>query len=259
MLQLRRPIAFIDADSTGPDPRSARIVRLTVLKLHPDGAEQLRSVLFNPGEPISPGATDSHGLTDDDVADAPPFRAYARSLAAHIEGCDLAGFGIERFDIPLLEAEFKRTGSGFSLQGRAVVDTMAIFHRLEPRDLSAAYRRYAGSDLPDTREADTTVRAALDIFRGQLRAADVLPRDPAAIHGWLRQDEPAPVDPEGKFAWSVEGEIIINFGRYRGHRLANLKESQPDYLEWLAANDEFSADVRRIAASALEGDIPRRE
>ena len=131
-LELERPLAFIDAASTGLDTRTARIVRLTVLKIDNTGTERTRSVLVNPGTPIPPGATEVHGITDDDVSDVPRFAAYARGLAEHLEGCDLAGFGVERFDAPLLVEEFRRAGVEFSLQGRVVLDAMAIFHRLEP-------------------------------------------------------------------------------------------------------------------------------
>jgi DNA polymerase-3 subunit epsilon len=259
MLQLQRPLAVIDAESTGLDPRTARIVRLTVLKVMPDGSRQMKSNLVNPGEAISPGATAVHGLTDDDVADAKPFRAYARSLAASLEDCDLAGFGIERFDLPLLEAEFRRAGVEFSLQGRAIVDAMAIFHKLEPRDLRAAYRRYTGAELPDVREHDTGARAALDVLEGEVAKHPELPHDPAALAVWLRGTAPAPVDPEGKFVWSEDGEALINFGRFRGHRLSGLHESQADYLAWVASNAEFSAEVRRIAGAATQGEFPKRE
>ena len=143
-LELERPLAFVDAASTGLDTRTARIVRLTVLKIDTDGNEQARTVLVNPRVPIPPGATEVHGIADEDVTDAPVFAAYAKGLAEHLEGCDLAGFGVERFDAPLLVEEFKRCGVEFSLEGRAVVDAMAIFHRLEPRDLAAAYRKFAG-------------------------------------------------------------------------------------------------------------------
>jgi len=259
MLQLQRPLAVIDAESTGLDPRTARIVRLTILKVMPDGPRELKSNLVNPGEAISPGATAVHGLTDDDVADAKPFRAYARSLAAYLDGCDLAGFAIERFDLPLLEAEFRRAGVEFTLQGRAVVDAMAIFHKLEPRDLRAAYRHYAGAELPDIREHDTGARAALDVLEGQVAKHPELPKDPQGLAVWLRGAEPAPVDPEGKFVWSDAGEVLINFGRFRGHRLSALRESQADYLAWVASNAEFSLEVRQIAGAALQGEFPKKE
>ena len=259
MLTLTRPLAVIDAESTGLDPRSARIVRMTVLKVWPDGKQELKTVLINPGEPISPGATKVHGVTGDDVQDAPYFRAYAKGLAAYLGGCDLAGFGIERFDLPLLEAEFVRAGVEFSVQGRAVVDAMAVFHRLAPRDLRTAYKRFTGDDLPDMRESDTGARAAFEVLAGQLEKHPDLPQDPAALAAWLRDPGGEPIDPEGKFVWSDDGEALVNFGRYRGHSLSVIRERQADYLRWIATNPEFGPEARKIAAAALEGDLPRRE
>jgi DNA polymerase-3 subunit epsilon len=257
MLKLERPLAVVDAESTGLDPKTARIVRLTVLKVWPDGKQELKTALINPGEPISPGATAVHSITDDDVSDAKTFRSYAKALAAHLDGCDLAGFGVERFDLPLLEAEFARADVEFSVQGRAVVDAMAIFHRLDPRDLRAAYRRFTGRELPDAREADTGARAALEVLEGQLAKHPELPADPAGLSAWLHESGGVPIDPEGKFVWSPQGEALINFGRYRGHRLSSVKERQADYVAWVAGNPEFAPETRRIAASALQGDFPK--
>ncbi len=259
MLNLTRPLAVIDAESTGLDPKSARIVRMSVLKVWPDGKQELKTVLINPGEPISPGATKVHGITDEDVQDAPSFRAYAKNLAAYLEGCDLAGFGVDRFDLPLLEAEFVRAGVEFSVQGRAVLDAMMVFHKLEPRDLSAAYKRFTGNVLMDLRDPDTGVRAAFEVLAGQLEKRPDLPQEPAALAAWLRDPGGDPIDPDGKFVWSDDGDALINFGRYRGHRLSVVRERQADYLSWIATNPEFGPEVRKIAAGALEGDMPRRE
>ena len=149
-LELSRPLAFLDIQSTGLDPDSARIVKLSVLRIDPDGTEHVKSVTVNPWTPIPPGATQVHGISDLDVMDKPVFRAYARALADHLEGCDLAGFGIERFGLPLLLAEFERNDVDFVVEGRAVIDAMTVFHRLEPRNLRSAYTHFVGGKLPDT-------------------------------------------------------------------------------------------------------------
>jgi DNA polymerase-3 subunit epsilon len=258
-LRLERPIAFVDLQSTGLDPRSARIVRIAVLKVAPDGDQQLRTALVNPGEPIPPGATRVHGITDDDVAGAPPFRAYARALAAHLEDCELAGYGIERFDLPLLLTEFRRAGVEFGVEGRAVVDAMVVFHRLAPRDLTAAYRQFVGGELRRPLEAETLVKAAHEVLLGQLRTALELPRDPAGLAAWQRGAGEDAADPEGRFIWSGEGEALLNFGRYRGMRVAEVAERDRGYLQWVASNAEFHTQARRIAGQALEGGAPRRE
>jgi len=259
MLELRRPIAFIDLESTGVDPRSARIVRLSILRLEPDGGERFRSELIAPGQPIPPGATAVHGITDDDVADAPPFGAFARGLAEYLEGCDLAGFGIERFDLPLLEAEMRRAGVVVSFADRAVVDAMAIFHKLEPRDFRAAHARFVGREAPEGREPEERVRAALNILTGQLSGHAELPRDPEGLAGWVHPSRADALDPDGRFVWSEEGEPLVNFGRNRGRRLEQVAEEQPDYLEWIAGNAEFNPVARHIAAEAVRGRVPGRD
>ncbi len=255
-LELERPLAFIDIDSTGLDPYRARAVRLSVLKLMPGGEEHARSVLINPGVPIPPGATQVHGIKDDDVAQCPPFKAYARALADHLEGCDLAGFGIERFDLPLLVSEFDRAGVEFSLKGRAVVDAMVIFHRLEPRDLAAAHRRYAGRDLPARQQPGAAARAAMDVLRGQLGAEPALPGSPAALADWMRDSEEDPIDPDARFVWSSDGDALVNFGRYRGERLGDVAEQDPGYLGWVTRSSRFGADARQIAENAVKGYLP---
>ena len=259
MLELKRPIAFIDLESTGVDPRTARIVRLSVLRVAPDGTERFRSELINPGQPIPPGAIAVHGITDGDVADAPSFTSFARGLVEYLEDCDLAGFGIERFDLPLLEAELRRAGAAATFADRAVVDAMAIFHKLEPRDFRAAYARFVGDDLPEGREPEERVRAAFDILTGQLSKQSELPRNPEDLAHWLHPVRADALDPDARFVWSDEGEPLVNFGRNRGRRLEQVAEEQPDYLEWVAGNPEFNPVARHLAAEAVRGRLPSRD
>jgi len=259
MLELKRPIAVIDLESTGIDPRTARIVRLSVLKLEPDGAERFRSELINPGGPIPPGATAVHGITDDDVADAPRFEAFARALVEYLDGCDLAGFGIERFDLPLLEAELRRAGMPVSFSDRAVVDAMVIFHKLEPRDFEAACRRFTGREPPANRNPEDRVRATFDILMGELSNRGELPRDPDGLAQWLHPSHPDAIDPSARFIWSPDGEPLVNFGRNRGRLLEQVAEEQPDYLEWIAGNADFDPAARHIAAEAARCRLPMRD
>ena len=213
---------------------------------------------MNPRMPIPPGATEVHGIADEDVADAPVFAAYAKGLAEHLEGCDLAGFGVERFDAPLLVEEFKRCGVEFSLEGRAVVDAMAIFHRLEPRDLAAAYRKYAEGELPSPPEEETAARAAAEVLVGELAGNRDLPRSPRRLAGWAKGVDERAIDSEGRFVWSANDEALINFGKHRGRRLSEVAAGEPDYLEWMAGNTRFDAETRGIASKALDGDMPVR-
>lgn len=254
-LQFDRPIAFIDLETTGLSLSSDRIVELTVLKIHPDGSEEFRSVRINPEIPIPKAATVIHGITDEDVADKPRFRQYASSLRDFLDNCDIGGFSVKRFDLPLLEAEFRRSGMAFSRQGRRIVDTQILYHKLEPRDLAAAYRKYCGKELENSHTSEVDVRAAVEILECQLNAHPELPRDVPGLHGFCNPEEADWIDPEGKIVWS-EGEAILGFGRYKGKSLKELAAIDTEYLQWIASGD-FSTETREIAIKALKGEFPQ--
>lgn len=254
-LKLERPIVFVDLEATGKEPSSDRIVELTAMKTDPDGTEEARTVRVNPGIPIPPDATRIHGITDDDVKDEPMFRQYARSLADFLEGCDLGGFGITRYDVPLLKAEFRRAGIEFSTQGRRIIDALTIYHKLDPRDLAAAYRKYCRKELQNVHASETDVRAAAEVLECQLDAHPELPRNVAALHDFCHPASQEDIDADGKFVWS-EGEACLNFGKYRGKRLRDIAINTPDYLDWVAMKGEFSEEVKQIAFRALRGEFP---
>jgi DNA polymerase-3 subunit epsilon len=260
-LELTRSLAVLDVQSTGLDPTTARIVKLSVLRLDPDGSEHVRSVLVNPEIAIPPGSTQVHGISDLDVMDQPVFRAYARALADHLEGCDLAGFGIERFGLPLLRAEFERAGVEFDVEGRAVVDAMTVFHRLEPRNLASAYARFVGGERPgsgsDSDEAQGS-RNVLAILQGEVTSSSDVPRIPSEIANWAKGIDYTAIDSEGKFIWSDEGDALVNFGKHRGERLIEVVNNDISYLNWVSGSDDFDADVRKIAESASNGYLPER-
>lgn len=273
-LELSRPLAVLDVQSTGLDPETARIVKLSVLKVGPDGTEHAKSVTVDPGIPIPPGATQIHGISDLDVLDMPVFRAYARALADHLEGCDLAGFGIERFGLPLLQAEFERNDVEFVVEGRAVIDAMTVFHRLEPRNLRSAYARFVGGHSPGppgtAGPAGTAgpEGAAIDgaqgarnvyaILKGELRSSPQVPTRPDDIASWAKGIGESAIDPDGKFIWSDEGDALVNFGRHRGERLVEVVKNDPKYLYWISGSDSFGHEARKIAESAGEGYLPER-
>ncbi len=256
-LRLERPIVFLDIQTTGPDRRTARIVKLSTLRVEPDGTEQFRSQLINPNSPISPGATNFHGISDEDVADARPFAVYAKALYEYLNGCDLAGFGIRRFHVRVLRQEFEFAGFDFDINERVIVDAMEIYHKLEPRDFAGAYQRFVGGDFVRTTEDEVTVNAIKAIIHGQLTQHAGLPDDPASLERWATGDSfERHIDDEGRFTLSDEGDPLINFGRYRGHTLYDLSETHPDYLRWIAGDESFTEQQRRIAADAAEGIMP---
>ena len=259
-LQLRRPIVFIDIQTTGPDRRTARIVRLSTLRIETDGSEAFRSQLINPRSPISPGATTFHGIADDDVAESSPFESYAKALAQHLEGCDIAGFGVRRFHLKVLKQEFEYAGIDFDIDDRAIVDAMEIFHTLEPRDFDAAYRRYVGGEFVRPADGDAVVNTVRAIIAGQLSQNSALPTDPESLEAWATGDSAECfIDDQGRFTLSDEGDPIINFGRFRGHTLYDMSETHPDYLRWIASDESFTEQQRQIAADAAEGIMPDAE
>lgn len=261
-LELTRPLAVLDVQSTGLDTDTARIVKLSVLRVDPDGTEHVKSVTVNPGITIPPGSTQVHGISDLDVMDKPVFRAYARALADHLEGCDLAGFGIERFGLPLLLAEFERNDVDFVVEGRAVVDAMTVFHRLEPRNLASAHRRFVGGDMQKSAATGDEAQGArniLNILRGELQSAASVPTKPNEIANWAKGIGDSAIDPEGKFVWGEDGDALVNFGKHRGERLVEVATNDPEYLYWVSGSDNFGPEVRKVAESAASGYLPERK
>ena len=257
-LTLHRPIVFLDIATTGPDHRTARIVRLSTLRVEPDGSEEFRSHLINPLTPISPGASRFHGITDDLVAVCNQFSVYASGLHRYLADCDLAGFGIRRFHLKVLQREFAFANLDFDYENRTVLDAMELFHRLEPRDFDAAYRRYVGGELPRPAEGEVAVTAVRDIIDGQLQSDAGLPSDPATIAAWAcgRSPDATGIDDHGRFIRSEDGDPLINFGRYRGYTLHDMSAHHADYLRWIARSDRFTIQQRKIAADAIAGIMP---
>jgi DNA polymerase-3 subunit epsilon len=255
-LQHDKPIVFIDLETTGTNPVSDRIVEITVLKLNPDGSEKLISTLVNPEQPIPPQASAVHGITDTDVADEPLFKQYAKSINEFLTGCDICGYNVKRFDLPMLEAEFKRAGIIFSRGGRDVIDPMVIFHKKEPRDLKAAYKKYCGKDLVNGPRTEVDVRATVEILDAQLEIYEDVPQHTHDLHVYCCADgEDCWVDEDGKFIWS-ENEVICNFGKkHYGRKLRDIAADAPDYLQWIASSD-FTLEVKELACKALRGEFP---
>lgn len=253
-LEIDRPIAFLDVETTGLSVSADRIVEMSILKVKPDGSQEQKTRRFNPGRPIASQATEVHGITDQDVADEPEFRQVAADLRNYLEGCDIAGFGVSRFDLPVLEEEFRRARVEFSRKGRHVIDTMVIYHSMEPRDLSAAYARYTGKEIERPHAAEDDVRAAAEILDAQLALYPNLPQAAAALHRFCNPDQDNWIDSDGRLALA-DGEVTINFGQHKGKSLKEVAELEPDYLKWVLDKD-FSSQVRATVAAALNGEFP---
>ena len=247
-LILERPLAVIDLESTGVDVRNDRIVEVAVLKFAPDAAPIRYRRLINPGAPIPTAAQAVHKITDDDVAEAPRFRAIAPrhcpALARLLVGADLAGFNIRRFDLPLLAAEFARAGVAFDIAGRAVLDAQRIYHEREPRDLDTALRFYCGREHTDAHGALADAEATAAILDAQLDRYADLPRTAAALHRAMTD-----VDVAGRFR-TEDGRVVFAFGRHAGRPIEEVAGHDPGYLRWCLAQG-FLADARTVVERAL--------
>ncbi|MBU1073553.1 3'-5' exonuclease, partial [bacterium] len=192
------------------------------------------------------------------VREAPLLAAVAREIIDMFEGADLAGFNSVGFDAPLLENELRRVGTDFSLAGRRHLDAMRIFHRMEPRTLEAAYRKYCGKDLTEAHAALADVEATLEVLDAMVARYDELSGDVTALHEVSNPDEGRWVDRSRKFEWDDDGNAVFAFGKHGGRPLAQIARQHPDYLTWMLGKD-FSDEVSGILRDALQGRFPEKE
>jgi DNA polymerase-3 subunit epsilon len=250
-LHLERPLVLFDLETTGTDPSRDKVVEIAILRLDPDGGRLGRTRRINPERPIPAEATAVHGIRDEDVRDEPPFRRIARGLLELLAGADLAGFNVRRFDVPLLDREFRECGLDLELAERRIVDAMTIFHRQEPRDLSAAVRFYLGREHEGAHGAEADLNATAEVLDAQLERYPDLPRSVEELDAWSRPRRDA-VDGQGKFVRRHD-EIVFGFGKHRGRSLAEVAREAPDYLEWVVSSD-FPEDAKEIVRHALKGE-----
>ncbi len=256
-LKLERPIVCFDLESTGVVPARDRIVELAVLKIHPDGHRRSAVTRLNPGIPIPPSATAVHGITDADVADAPSFPDVAEKLWHFLDGCDLAGYNIQGFDVPMLQCEFARAGLEFKLEGRRLIDAYTIFCKLYPRTLSAAYEFFCGAKLEGAHGAEADTAATWEVLLGQLAKHPELPNEVAALAAFCDARDPDAVDRTRRFKWR-DGEVVVNFGKNAGRPLREIAVQDPGFLNWIIRND-FPDEVKEICRNALRGIFPERK
>jgi DNA polymerase-3 subunit epsilon len=251
-LQLSGPLVFFDLETTGIDPARDKIVEVAMVRVEPSGARRSVTHRVNPGRPIPKEATAIHGIGDDDVRDAPPFSAIAAELIALLDRADLAGFNVRRFDLPLLERELRDCDYDLAARGRRVIDVMTIFHRKEPRDLSAAVRFFLARDHAGAHGAAADIEATVEVLDAQLARYEDLPRDVEGLDRWLNPQAADAVDRQGKFVVR-EGEVVFAFGKLRGRALREVARVERDYLEWILRQD-FPEDARALVEQALRGE-----
>ena len=248
-LPLERPLIVFDTETTGTNPRSDRIVEIACVKIHPDGRREVWVRRFHPGVPIPAGSTAIHGISDADVASEPRFREGAAELAEFLAGCDLAGYNIAGFDLPVLRAEFLRAGVPFDVSDRRLVDAQRIFFSREPRHLAAAARFYCQSEHEGAHGALADAEMTLRVLVGQLERYAELPRSVAQLHELFCAGIDQDIDPEGRIRL-IHGEPTVNFGRNRGRTLRDMSREEPGFLRWILKGD-FSEAVKSIARKYL--------
>ncbi len=250
-LQLSKPLVVIDFESTGLNPRYDRIVEIGALKILPDGRQEPFEKRINPERPIPPEVVDIHGISNEDVETAPTFMEIAEQFHTFLRGCDLAGFGIEQFDLPLLKAEFARVGIHFDDRNCHVIDAKTIFHKKEPRDLTAALAFYCNKPHEGAHSAMDDVTATVEVLQRQTEHYDDLPEDTSGLALFCNPPDPDAVDSEGRIRWAGD-EMVIAFGQKRGLSLRELSRTEPGYLKWILKKD-FSNEVKAVVRDALAG------
>lgn len=242
-LQLKRPLVFFDIESTGLSPEKDRIVEISLIKVYPDGHEEVRTRRINPECHIPEESTAVHGITDDDVRDCPTFRQVAKSLASMIQGCDIAGYNSNRFDVPLLGEEFIRAGVEVDFSRCRFIDVQTIFHKMERRTLEAAYKFYCEKDLTEAHSAEADTRATLEVLKAQLdRYPEDLQNDVEFLSSFTTQQRN--LDLAGRFVYNEKDEVVINFGKHKGVPVAEVLKKEPGYYDWVMKAD-FSEDTKQ--------------
>ena len=243
-LNLKNPIVFFDLETTGTNTVHDRIVELSLLKVFPNGKEEQKTKLINPEMPIPPDSTAIHGITDEDVKDAPTFKQVARSLADQIEGCDLAGFNSSRFDIPLLAEEFLRAGVDVDFSKRKMIDVQIIFHKREQRTLEAAYKFYCGKSLVDAHSAAADTLATYEVLKGQLEMYPDLLNDVEALAEEYSSFNDN-VDLAGRIIRDENGVELFNFGKHKGKPVAEVLKREPSFYSWIMDAD-FPLNTKQV-------------
>lgn len=263
-LNLKRPLAFFDLETTGVNVASDRIIEIAVIKVHPDGrierkpdySENESRLLINPTIPIPAESSMVHGIYDEHVKDAPTFAQISKKLFMFLYDCDLAGFNSNKFDVPLLAEEFLRCGIDFSIENRNLIDVQNIFHLMEQRTLKAGYKFYCQKELTDAHQAMADVEATFEIFLAQLQKYEncelvhsdgtrTLPvvNDMEVLHQTSQRHQNA--DMMGRIVFNEEGIECFNFGKHRGRTVAEVLRSEPGYYGWMM-NGDFPLYTKKV-------------
>ena len=242
-INLKRPIAFIDLETTGINVSTDRIVELSVLKINPNGKEEWLTNRVNPEIPIPPKTTAIHGIKDEDVANSPTFKEIAKNLAAFLEGCDLAGYNAIKFDIPVLAEEFLRTNIDFNFRKRRYVDVQVIFHKKEQRTLSAAYQFYCKKELEGAHGSKADTAATYEVLKSQLDRYNDLENDVEKLADFSSFN--SNVDFAGRIILDENGVEVFNFGKHKGKPVELVFKEEPAYYSWMI-NGDFPLYTKKV-------------
>lgn len=262
-----KPIVFFDIEATGVDPLTDRIVELAMVKINIDGTREIRTRRFNPTIPIPAEASAIHGIYDQDVVNELLFSQVAQNVDTYLEGCDLGGYNLINYDIPILIAEMKRANLDFKIENRRIIDSFRIFQRMVPRDLTEAYYHYTGKVLENAHSAEADILATVEVWEGQClkyvgegkpaylpKGVKSFPTTLDEVHQFCCEKPEDYVDEKGRFRW-VNKQVVVAFGKNRGTLLEKIAKEDPRFLQWIMRSD-FEEEVKEIARKALMGEFP---
>lgn len=233
-LQLSKPLAFIDLETTGISLSNDRIVEIAIVRINTDGQKQVKRRLINPEMPIPKASSDVHGINDEMVKDAPTFKQVVNEIKQFLDNCDLGGYNSNRFDIPLLMEEMLRTGIEFDMKGRRLVDVQKVFHMMEQRTLSAAYKFYCNKTLEGAHGAEVDATATWEVLEAQLERYPQLGNTVESIIKFIGDDQI--VDFARRFVMD-NGVEVFNFGKYKGKPVTEVLRTEPQYYDWMMKGD----------------------
>jgi len=246
-LQLQRPIAFIDLETTGINISTDKIVEIAIVRIQPDGTKIAKRKLINPQMPIPAASSAVHGITDEMIKDAPTFKQVANEIKQFLDNCDLGGYNSNRFDIPMLIEEFMRAGLEFSTDGRKMIDVQKIFHMMEQRTLSAAYKFYCNCNLEDAHSAEADAHASWEVLLAQVERYPHIGTTIESICKFTGEDDI--VDFARRFI-KVDGIEIFNFGKHKGKPVTEVLKAEPQYYDWMMKGD-FAMNTKQKLTEIL--------
>ena len=242
-LNLHKPICFFDLETTGINISKDRIVEISILKVYPDGKEENYTQLVNPTIPIPAETTAVHGISDEDVADKPTFKDVSKEVWTMIKDSDLGGFNSNRFDIPLLAEEMLRSDIDFDMKSRKSIDVQTIFHKMEQRTLSAAYKFYCDKSLENAHSAEADTKATYEVLKAQLDRYEDLENDTAFLAEFSSRKKFA--DFAGFLIYNKEGFECFSFGKHKGKLVTDVLDKEPGYFGWLL-NADFPLYTKKV-------------